>query len=84
MDFDGVLNALSRIEHGRWNQEKLAAGWKYGPRLDSSERTHPDLVDWDRLDLSKSDKWLQNNLKALHDIGYEVFSYPDTRQTSFQ
>ncbi|MFL6206159.1 MAG: RyR domain-containing protein [Acidimicrobiales bacterium] len=41
------LEELSRQEHDRWVDERLAAGYRRGPR---GPRSTPDLVGWDDLD----------------------------------
>ena len=50
-DFSGFsdteLEELSRQEHDRWVDERLAAGYRRGPR---GPRTSPDLVGWEDLD----------------------------------
>lgn len=40
---------LAYIEHRRWMNERLAAGWTPGPR-DAEKRTSPFLVPYDQLD----------------------------------
>ena len=41
------LQRLARLEHARWMEERLAAGFVHGPRREG--RFHPDLVDWPEL-----------------------------------
>jgi len=43
------LNLMARLEHERWNQEKLRAGWRFGPVKNNEAKTTPYLVDFDRL-----------------------------------
>jgi voltage-gated potassium channel Kch len=42
------LEQLAELEHERWTSERLAAGWRLGPR-DDVRRTHPSLVPWSQL-----------------------------------
>lgn len=35
--------------HEHWMQQKVDAGWVYGPVKDSEKKTHPDLVPYDQL-----------------------------------
>jgi hypothetical protein len=37
---------MGEMEHGRWNTERLEAGWKYGRERDSKDKTNPCLVPW--------------------------------------
>jgi hypothetical protein len=55
---------LAEAEHGRWNIERLTAGWRSGER--SIRRgLSPDLKPWADLD----DEARSNNLRAVMDIG---------------
>lgn len=49
----GVREALDGATaeqlHDAWTQEKLAAGWQYGPVKDAERRTHPCLVPYAQL-----------------------------------
>lgn len=48
--FDPELTqALSRMEHARWNAERLLDGWKPGESRENRARIHPSLVPWDSL-----------------------------------
>jgi hypothetical protein len=42
------VETMARLEHGRWIEERTAAGWRPGPR-DPDHRTTPFLVPWDEL-----------------------------------
>lgn len=35
--------------HNNWMAEKVLNGWVYGEKKDSVQKTHPCLVDYDRL-----------------------------------
>lgn len=41
------IEALAEIEHGRWVDEKRAAGWKLGPQKDDAKKITPHLVAWE-------------------------------------
>lgn len=43
------VELLAEMEHGRWNAERLLAGWRYGPVRDASARLSPWLVPWSLL-----------------------------------
>jgi ppGpp synthetase/RelA/SpoT-type nucleotidyltranferase len=40
---------MAILEHGRWNSERLASKWKYGPKKDVKNKITPWLVAWDEL-----------------------------------
>jgi hypothetical protein len=42
------IELLSRMEHTRWNAERLLAGWTRGPK-NIERRTSPYLCDWSEL-----------------------------------
>lgn len=44
-----ALEHLAEIEHRRWMAERLAAGWRLGPRSDR-RRTHPNILPYAELD----------------------------------
>ena len=43
------LMNIARLEHERWNADRLVDGWRYGPTRDDLKRTHPNLVSFDEL-----------------------------------
>ena len=45
------VERMAKMEHGRWNVERLLDGWRLGPR-DDENRRHPRLVSW--LELPES------------------------------
>ena len=46
---DTEIEALSRMEHQRWNANRWLNGWRRGPRNDA-QKTHPNLAPWEELD----------------------------------
>jgi len=46
---DDEIETLARMEHGRWNVERLASGWRLGERKDIARRISPHLVAWSEL-----------------------------------
>lgn len=58
------LCKLARHEHKRWCQEYFENGWKYGPERNKKKKTHPNLVDWSKLDNGEKAK----NIDSIKDI----------------
>ena len=68
------LEVLSRMEHERWNAERLLSGWTLGPK-DVENRRTPFLVAYDTLadSVKEYDRaavrnvflWLKANHKAI-------------------
>jgi hypothetical protein len=51
-DFDFTsdeVEVLARMEHDRWVDERLRAGWQYGSARDVRTRRSPYLVPWEQL-----------------------------------
>ncbi len=47
---DTQVEAMAELEHGRWEREKIADGWRYGPKRDNARKITPLLVPWGELD----------------------------------
>ncbi|MCC7137993.1 MAG: hypothetical protein IT460_06140 [Planctomycetes bacterium] len=43
------VEAMAELEHGRWNVDRLRAGWRYGRVRDDAAKVHPCIVPWDDL-----------------------------------
>ncbi len=43
------IELMAEAEHGRWNVERLLAGWKRGEKRDNEKKTSPYLVGWAEL-----------------------------------
>jgi ppGpp synthetase/RelA/SpoT-type nucleotidyltranferase len=44
-----ALNRMAQREHGRFNAERLADGWQYGPDRNVQTKKSPYLVPWEKL-----------------------------------
>jgi TrkA-N domain/RyR domain len=72
------IELLAEVEHGRWNAERLATGWRFGPRQ-VGHSTSPDLVPWAELadGVRDYDREAVRNLgPALADAGWGVDDEP--------
>ena len=47
---DDEVEFLAREEHDRWVEERMRAGWTYGPVKDEERKVSPYLVPWSELD----------------------------------
>lgn len=68
---------MAELEHGRWNMERLAAGWKPTPARtkDAAKRTNPNLTTWARLEpgARKYDfDAIHNYAELLKQAGYRI------------
>ncbi len=70
------FDLLARIEHARWNAERLLDGWRYGEEKDLVNKLNPCIVSWDKLDDETRNydyDPVRNIPELLAKIGYEVF-----------
>ncbi len=67
---------LARLEHARWNAERLLDGWRYGKEKDLAKKLNPCILPWDKLDAEtrRYDYGPVKNIPLLlGKIGYEVY-----------
>jgi ppGpp synthetase/RelA/SpoT-type nucleotidyltranferase len=71
----GEVEVLAEMEHGRWNVERLLAGWRYGPKKDVDRKISPYLLQWNQLS-EPVKEWDRNTIRELPamlaKVGYEV------------
>lgn len=70
-----LTKLLAKNAHDIWAKQRLAEGWKYGPRRDDSKKEHPCLVPYEEL--PESEKQYDRNaametLKAIIALGYRI------------
>jgi hypothetical protein len=70
------IKVMARLEHDRWNQERLREGWRLGPKKNNDERITPYLVPFDELD-SETQKWDVEAVGAIPDLvkqaGFRIY-----------
>jgi ppGpp synthetase/RelA/SpoT-type nucleotidyltranferase len=70
------VTRMAEMEHGRWNAERLVAGWRFGPENDPDKKTNPYIVPWSALPsaIRKYDLSAVRNFPAvLARAGYKVY-----------
>jgi hypothetical protein len=70
------IRLIAVEEHERWMKDKISNGWKYGKKRDDNAKTHPLIVDFDKLPDDEKEKDLdaaKNIFKLLKDIGLRVY-----------
>lgn len=53
---DDEVEALAKMEHERWRQQKLDEGWSYAPQTDKANLKHADLREWSKLSKKEKEK----------------------------
>lgn len=48
-DISRSVEKMSRMEHGRWNMERLMQGWRHGNVKDRENRISPCIAPWEAL-----------------------------------
>ena len=72
------IELLAELEHGRWVEERRAAGWEQGARNPGARAT-PYLVPWETLKnmAGRPQEWdrqaVQNIPKIMASAGFEIF-----------
>jgi len=61
---DGEVDQLAVMEHDRWREERVDAGWRYAERRDDARQLHPSLRDWSEL----PEDTRQKNYDAIREL----------------
>lgn len=48
-ELEEMKEMVNKFVHSRWVEQKTTNGWRYGPLVDHTERTHPALRPWEQL-----------------------------------
>ena len=76
-EFDAeTILILTKNEHIRWIQEKLANGWVYAPVRDNEMKHHPFLVPYEQLPPEEQQKDInivKNIIPLLKSVGLRVY-----------
>jgi hypothetical protein len=70
-----LTELLAKNTHDVWARQRLAEGWRFGPRRDDQAKQHPGLVPYEQL--SESEKQYDRGtaletLKAVRSLGYRI------------
>ncbi len=72
---EGLRERLARDTHEVWARQRLAEGWRWGPRRDDRRKRHPCLVPYEALPESERayDRAVSSaTLKAVTALGYRI------------
>jgi hypothetical protein len=70
-----LFDKLAKIEHSRWNAERLLSGWRYAPEKDIHLKLSPYIVAWDDLPgymLTYDYQAVEAFPKILASVNYEI------------
>ena len=66
---------MAKMEHARWNVERLLNGWKWGEKRDVTKKVSPYLVPWSELSIDMKE-WDRQTVRKIPEflakVGLEV------------
>ena len=74
-ELDALVERLSENLHDHWANQRIEAGWTYGPQRDDARKTHPDLVPYGVLPESEKEydrTSVIETLKVILTLGYQI------------
>lgn len=74
-DLEELVERLAENTHDHWARQRLAEGWRYGPRRNDGAKEHPDLVPYRDLPEPEKEydrKTSMETLKAIVALGYQI------------
>ncbi|MBO0697986.1 MAG: Ryanodine receptor Ryr [Zavarzinella sp.] len=74
-DLLALTELLARNTHEVWARQRLADGWRYGPRRDDATKEHPGLVPYDQLSEAEKDYdrgTALETLRVITALGYRI------------
>lgn len=72
---EALTELLARNTHENWARQRIAEGWRHGPRRDDARKEHPNLVPYEEL--SETDKdydrsTAMETIKTILALGYRI------------
>ncbi len=70
------IEEMSKMEHTRFVNERLRAGWRYGSPKDDQNKISPTLIPWEELSEEEKNKdrtTVEGIPEFLAKIGFQVF-----------
>jgi hypothetical protein len=70
-----LTELLARNTHENWARQRLAEGWRHGPRRDDAKKEHPSLVPYEKLPESEKayDRTTaMESIKTILALGYRI------------
>jgi len=74
-DIIRLTELLARNTHENWARQRMAEGWRYGPRRDDAKKEHPSLVAYEELPESEKEYDRTTAMEAVKTIlalGYRI------------
>ncbi len=74
-EIDELTELLAKNTHENWSQQRIAEGWRHGPKRDDGKKEHPSLIPYEQL--SESEKQYDRTtametIKTILALGYRI------------
>ena len=70
-----LTELLARNTHENWARQRMADGWRHGPRRDDAKKEHPSLVPYDALPEAEKEydrTTAIETIKTILSLGYRI------------
>ena len=70
-----LTELLAKNTHENWSRQRMAEGWRHGPRRDDAKKEHPSLVPYEKLPDSEKEydrTTAVETIKAILSLGYRI------------
>ncbi len=74
-DIRALAERLAENAHEQWARQRLAEGWRYGPRRDDARKETPNLVPYGELPEAEREYdriVVAETLKAIIALGFRI------------
>ena len=74
-DIMDLTELLARNTHENWARQRLADGWRHGPKRDDARKEHPGLVPYESLSEEEKNydrRTAIETLKTIVALGYRI------------
>lgn len=74
-ELEELRERLAENVHEVWTAQRVADGWRYGPRRDDDRKEHPGLVPYDRLSEAEKEydrKTALETLRTILALGFRI------------
>jgi hypothetical protein len=70
-----LTEMLAKNAHENWARQRMADGWRYGPRRDDAKKEHPSLVPYEQLPEEEKEYdrcTAMETVKTILALGYRI------------
>ena len=78
-ELNKLTERLAENAHDVWAQQRIAEGWRHGPKRNDARKEHPNLVPYDQLpepEMEYDRKAAQETIKMLLTLGCKIGTRP--------